>query len=75
MGIFDDERENLGFNSRFEGLELDEMFKSPEEKQQLRDVIAILDQEADHNIAVAKIQEMGIKGVKILVKVASKVLL
>ena len=75
MGLFDDEYNQQVGESRFDQLKLDELFPSPEEKQQLHDVITVLNQTASDNLAMLKIQELGEKGLEVLIKVAKKVLL
>ena len=69
MGRFDDEKK-----SRFDELELEELF-SEEEKVQLSEIKAILKQAGDDNEKIAKLQDMGGKGIKVLFKIAKKLLI
>lgn len=75
MGLFDEEYNQQIGESRFSQLILDELFPSPEEKQNLQEVIAALDQATTDNLAKLKMQELGEKGLEVLIKVAKKVLL
>lgn len=75
MGLFDDEYNQQIGESRFSQLKLDELFPTPEDKQNLQNVIAVLDQAASDNLAKLKMQELGEKGLEVLIKVAKKVLL
>lgn len=75
MGLFDDEFNQQEGESRFSQLKLDELFSTPEEKQQLQAVIEVLNQAASDNLAALKMQQLGEKGLEVLIKVAKKVLL
>lgn len=75
MGLFEEELNNQTGDSRFSQLKLDELFPSPEDKQHLQDVIAALQQAETDNLAKLKMQELGEKGLIVLVKIAKKVLL
>lgn len=75
MGLFDEEYNQQIGESRFSQLTLDELFPSPEEKQNLQDVITALNQATTDNLAQLKMQELGEKGLEVLIKVAKKVLL
>jgi hypothetical protein len=75
MGLFDDEYNQQMGESRFSQLKLDELFPTPEDKQNLQNVIAALDQATSDNLAKLKMQELGEKGLEVLIKVAKKVLL
>ena len=75
MGLFDDEYNQQVGESRFDLLKLDELFPTPEEKQNLQNVIAVLNQATSDNLAKLKMQELGEKGLEVLIKVAKKVLL
>ncbi|NOQ34377.1 MAG: hypothetical protein GQ569_00595 [Methylococcaceae bacterium] len=69
MGRFDDEKK-----SRFDELELEALF-SEEEKVQLNEIKAVLKQAGDDNEKIAKLQDMGEKGLKVLFKIAKKLLI
>lgn len=75
MGLFEEELNNQTGDSRFSQLKLDELFPSPEDKQHLQEVIAALQQAETDNLAKLKMQELGEKGLIVLVKIAKKVLL
>jgi len=75
MGLFEEELNNQTSESRFSQLKLDELFPTQEDKQQLQDVIAALQQAETDNLAKLKMQELGEKGLTVLVKIAKKVLL
>ncbi len=75
MGLFDDEYNQQMGESRFSQLKLDELFPTPEDKQNLQNVIAALDQATSDNLAKLKMQELGEKGLEVLIKIAKKVLL
>lgn len=75
MGLFDDEFNQQAGESRFSQLKLDELFATPEEKQNLQNVISALEQATSDNLAKIKMQELGEKGLEVLIKVAKKVLL
>jgi hypothetical protein len=75
MGLFDDEYSQQVGESHFSQLKLGELFATPEEKQNLQNVITALEQSTSDNLAKLKMQELGEKGLEVLIKVAKKVLL
>lgn len=75
MGRFDDEFNQQVGDSHFSQLKLDELFATPEEKQDLQKVISALEQANNDNLAKLKMQELGEKGLEVLIKIAKKVLL
>lgn len=75
MGLFDEEYAQQVGESHFSRLKLEELFVTPEEKQNLQNVIVALEQASSDNLAKLKMQELGEKGLEVLIKVAKKVLL
>jgi hypothetical protein len=75
MGRFSEEYEREVGESNFARLKLEELFPTAEDKRNLQTVIAALKQAEDEIQAQLKIQDMGEKGLEILIKIAKKVLL
>lgn len=75
MGRFDDEFSKQTSDSRFNSLNLEELFASKEEQQNLQNVVAALEQAENDNRAKLKIQDLGEQGLEVLIKIAKKVLL
>jgi DUF1009 family protein len=75
MGLFEEEFNQQIGESRFEKLNLEELFPTAEDKQNLQNVIAALQKTTDDNLVKLRMQELGEQGLEILIKVAKKVLL
>lgn len=76
MGYFEQEFNKKSGHLHFSQLKLDEWFTtSAEEQKNLQNVIAILKHATNDNLATLKMQELGEKGLDVLIKIAKKVLL
>lgn len=74
MGRFSERFNEIAGSSRFSKLELESIF-TPEEEQTIIDVKEVLASATDDNEASAKIQDMGIKAIKVLTKIGKKALI
>jgi len=75
MGVFADELKEIAGESRFSRLELEEIFSSDEDQKTLTEVKAALKDASDDNRALLKINALGEKAVKALIKIGKKALL
>lgn len=73
MGKFSDRLSEVAGNSRFTQLELESIF-TPEEEEIILKVKEALASARDDNEALAKIQNMGEKAIKVLTKLGKKTL-
>lgn len=74
MGQFSEILKEISSESRFSKFELEKVFDTEEEQKALVEVQEALKKAIDDNDATAKIQELGSKGIKILVKLGKKAL-
>ncbi len=75
MGRFSQKLSAIAGESRFTQLELDRTFKSEKDRQALIAVQTALKRSTNENEAIRKIQKLGEKGIKVLVRLGKKALL
>jgi hypothetical protein len=75
MGLFSQKLSEIAGESRFSKLELESVFSSEEDQKTLIDVKEALANASDDNEAISKIQDMGKKGIEVLVKLGKKILI
>lgn len=74
MGRFSDRVTEIAGESRFSRIELEQMFSTDEQQETLTEVKEALKSATDDNEALAKINAIGEKAVKALIKVGKKAL-
>lgn len=74
MGRFSNKVKDIAGESRFSRIELEQMFSTDEQQETLIEVKTALKSATDDNDALAKINAIGEKAVKALIKVGKKAL-
>ena len=74
MGRFREKLREVAGESRFSALELERIVKSDEDVQSLKRVKDILKTAKEDNEAIARVNELGEIGVRLLIRLARKAL-
>ncbi len=74
MGRFSERFDEIAGNSRFTKIELESIF-TPEEEEMIIKIKGILSSASDDNEASKKIQDVGIKAIRVLTKIGKKALI
>lgn len=74
MGRFRDKVTEIAGESRFSRIELEQMFDTDEQQETLVEVKKALKNATDENVALEKINAIGEKAIKALIKIGKKAL-